>query len=117
MLSPAGLYALQRHWWESFFLSLPISSEPLQYKQQLEQLGILYKEPCATFIYDDSYESPRDKRYNWHAPTCGNGLEPIITGFALPDIQAVSGNSLTSSFNRNPVHPRLFSVRDERLEV
>jgi hypothetical protein len=33
----------------------------------------------------------------------------------LPDVLALAGNCVKSDFNPNPVHPKLYSARDEQL--
>ena len=100
-----------------FFKCFPTTSDPAAYKVQLESLGISYKEPLASCIYDSNFVSCHNTRRKWIAPNCSKGLEPILTGFSLPEVIAVSGNCVTSDFNRNPAHPRLYSMRDAELMV
>jgi hypothetical protein len=100
-----------------FFKTFPINSDPFAYKAQCESLGIPFLDPCAKFIYDESYQSDAAARCKWMLPELGCGMEPILAGFSLPELLAVTGHSLTSTFNRNPAHPRLYSLRDLELQV
>ena len=108
---------MKREWWESFFQYFPETVNPHAYKNQLAGLGIQFEEPGARFIYDPNYKSSPAERCKWILPDGGSGLEPILAGFSLPEILAVSGNCVTNDFNRHPAHPRLYSMRDASLQV
>jgi hypothetical protein len=112
-----GHHKLKREWWESFFQYFPETINPNAYRDQLAGLGIQFKEPGARFIYDPNYKSSPVERCKWILPDGCSGLEPILAGFSLPEILAVSGNCVTNDFNRHPAHPRLYSMRDASLQV
>jgi len=106
-----GLHASKRDWWEDWFKYIPESIDPIQYREKLERLGIPYKEPLKEYLYPDSYKAPWSGTWD-----LGTGLELVGHGYNLPEITAVAGNCVGSDFNPNPVHPRLYSVRDETLK-
>jgi len=112
-----GHHKSKREWWENFFEYFPTDVNHLDYKDHLSRLGINFVEPCAKFIYDGDYKSKPEERCKWILPECGSGMEPILPGFSLPEVLAVSGNCVTSDFNMHPVHPRLYSMRDASLQV
>ena len=117
LFSLSGHHAAKREWWEKFFEFFPRTVDPLAYQLQLNNLGVLFKEPCAQFIDDADYKSKPEERCKWILPDLGSGMEPILTGFNLPEVLAVSGNCVRSDFNKHPVHPRLYSMRDAKLQV
>ena len=117
LFSFTGHHKSKREWWESFFRLLPLTVDPVEYLDQLREFGILFEEPCAQFIYNSEYKSSPVERCKWVLSDCSTGLEPILAGFSLPEVLAVSGNCVSSEFNRHPVHPRLYSMRDVTLQV
>ncbi len=108
-----GVNASKREWWDNWFRFIPESLDPLEYQVQLAREGIPYREPLKEFMYKDSYKA--EWSGCWSLST---GTEPLIgRGYNLPEIIAVAGNCVHSDFNPNPVHPRLFSMRDDLLKA
>ena len=108
-----GIHASKRAWWENWFRFIPESLDPVQYRAQLEREGVLYLEPLKEYVYRDTYKAEWSGSWN-----LGTGMDVIIgRGYNLPEIIAIGGNCVRTEFNPNPVHPRLFSMRDELLQA
>ena len=104
----------------------------MQYELQLISGGIKVPlgQPFAEFLYDPSWVATAAHGANWiqsRKLIDEDGLPQWMMDLGLIELSSsrrsdygmaimVSGNSVATDFNPNPVHPRLFTANDADLE-
>ena len=107
-----GSHAEKRAWWDNFFKYIPESADHFQYRAQLEALNVPLGEPLKRFLYNPDWTACL-LQTPWQS--LATGINEIGSNIHLPEVLALAGNCVESDFNPNPVHPKLYSARDEQL--